>query len=209
MCLSWSMHGSLSCRGRVAYGMSLSKPTLPLSRANRVQQCLNKLKVRTSWCWRGGQQGLLGGGGLLNHSLHSVSEGLRTAPWRLGSEACFKSWAVFDRGDLFSVGLYMVAPCLAEGPCAMWQISAKKKKESKRYREGFWGQRSLEASVIRIIAMFLVLVSASLLWLCGLTFRLKLCRNHLSTWKTYCASIYSILVSEFFICHFLCLKRTF
>lgn len=43
------MHGSLSCRGRVAYGMSLSKPTLPLFRANRVQQCLNKLKVRTGW----------------------------------------------------------------------------------------------------------------------------------------------------------------
>ncbi len=43
------MHGSLSCRGRVAYGMSLSKPTLPLSVANRVQQCLNKLKVRTGW----------------------------------------------------------------------------------------------------------------------------------------------------------------
>lgn len=43
------MHGSLSCRGRVAYGMSLSKPTLPLSGANRVQQCLNKLKVRTGW----------------------------------------------------------------------------------------------------------------------------------------------------------------
>lgn len=68
---------------------------------------------------KGRTAGFVGGGGLLNHSLHSVSEGLRTAPWRLGSEACFKSWAVFDRGDLFSVGLYMVAPCLAEGPCAM------------------------------------------------------------------------------------------
>lgn len=56
---------------------------------------------------------------LLNHSLHSVSEGLSTAPWRLSSEACFKSRAVFDRRDLFSVGLYMLAPCLAEGPCAM------------------------------------------------------------------------------------------
>lgn len=43
------MRGSLSCRGRVAYGMSLSKPTLPLSGANRVQQCLNKLKVRAGW----------------------------------------------------------------------------------------------------------------------------------------------------------------
>lgn len=115
------MHGSLSCRGRVAYGMSLSKPTLPLSGANRVQQCLNKLKVRTGWlALKGRTAGFVRGAGvgLLNHSLHSVSEGLSTAPWRLGSEACFKSWAVFDRGDLFSVGLYMVAPCLAEGPCA-------------------------------------------------------------------------------------------
>lgn len=30
-----------------------------------------------------------------------------------------KSYAVFDGEDLFSVGLYMVAPCLAEGPRAM------------------------------------------------------------------------------------------
>lgn len=115
------MHSSLSCRSRVAYGMSLSKPTLPLSEANRVQQCLNKLKVRTGWlALKGRTAGFVAGGwGLLNHSLHSVSEGFSTAPWCLGSEACFKSWAVFDRGDLFSVGLYMVAPCLAEGPCAM------------------------------------------------------------------------------------------
>lgn len=28
----------------------------------------------------------------------------------------FKRWAVFDRGYLFSVGLSMVAPCLAVGP---------------------------------------------------------------------------------------------
>lgn len=119
------MRGSLSCRGRVAYGMSLSKPTLPLSGANRVQQCLNKLKVRAGWlALKGRTAGFArvdwgGLGGSLNHSVHSVSEGLSAAPWRLGSEACFKSWAVFDRGDLFSVGLYMVAPCLAEGPHAM------------------------------------------------------------------------------------------
>lgn len=58
------MHGSLSCRGRVAYGMSLSKPTLPLSRANRVQQCLNKLKVRTGWLpLKGRTAGFVGVGG--------------------------------------------------------------------------------------------------------------------------------------------------
>lgn len=51
---------------------------------------------------------------------------------------------------------------------------SKRQKEGERYREGFRGQRSLEASVIRIIAMFLVLVSASPLWLCGLIFRFKL-----------------------------------
>lgn len=73
------------------------------------------------------------GGGLLNHSLHSVSEGLSTAPWRPGSEACFKSWAVFDRGDLFSVGLYMVAPCLAEGAlCNVTDLSKKKKKKDRK-----------------------------------------------------------------------------
>lgn len=43
------MHSSLSCRGRVAYGMSLSKPPPPPFKASRVQQCLNKLKVRTGW----------------------------------------------------------------------------------------------------------------------------------------------------------------
>lgn len=57
------MHDSLSCRGRVAYGMSLSKPTLPLSGANRVQQCLNKLKVRTGWlALKGRTAGFVGGG---------------------------------------------------------------------------------------------------------------------------------------------------
>lgn len=89
------MRGSLSCRGRVAYGMSLSKPTLPLSGANRVQQCLNKLKVRAGWLalkgrtagWGGVRWGEVGWGGSLNHSVHSVSEGLSAAPWRLGSEA--------------------------------------------------------------------------------------------------------------------------
>lgn len=75
------------------------------------------------------------GGGLLNHSLHSVSEGLSTAPWRPGSEACFKSWAVFDRGDLFSVGLYMVAPCLAEGALCNVTDLSKKKKDRKRERD--------------------------------------------------------------------------
>lgn len=49
LCLSWYVHSSLSCRRRVAYGMSLSKPTLCLSGANWVHQCLNKLKVRTGW----------------------------------------------------------------------------------------------------------------------------------------------------------------
>lgn len=141
MCLSWSIARLTQLqRQRVAYGMSLSKPTLPLAGANRVQQCLNKLKVRTGWLAgiEGEDSRICRGTGLcefaclcvcvvcvLNHSLHSISEGLSPVPWCLGSEACFKSWAVFDRGDLFSVGLYMVAPWLAEGPCAMWQISAK------------------------------------------------------------------------------------
>lgn len=71
---------------------------------------------------------------VLTHSVHSISEGLSPVPWCLGSEDCFKSWAVFDRGDLFSVGLYMVAPRLAEGPCAMWQISAKDRTR-ERVRE--------------------------------------------------------------------------
>lgn len=56
------MQGSLSCRSRVAYGMSLSKPTLPLSKANRVQQRLNKLKVRTGWLVLEGRiEGFVGG----------------------------------------------------------------------------------------------------------------------------------------------------
>lgn len=55
------MRGSLSCR--VAYGMSLSKPTLPLSGANRVQQCLNKLKVRTGWLALKGRTAEFAGGG--------------------------------------------------------------------------------------------------------------------------------------------------
>lgn len=82
------MHSSLSCRSRVAYGMSLSKPTLPLSEANRVQQCLNKLKVRTGWlALKGRTAGYVAGGvgvaksqppqrlGGLQH--HTMAPGLR------------------------------------------------------------------------------------------------------------------------------------
>lgn len=38
----------------------------------------------------------------------------------------------------------------------------RSQKKKKKIQEGIWGQRSLEASVIRIIAMFLVLHSPSL-----------------------------------------------
>lgn len=97
-----------------------------------------------------------------NHSLRGVSEGT----WCRGSEAYFRSWAVFDGGDLFSAGLYMVAPRLAEGALRnVADLSKKTGLERARSErdmgEGFRGQKRLEASVIRIIAMFLVLVSAS------------------------------------------------
>lgn len=39
------MRDSLSCRGRAAYGTSLSEPPLPLAGASRDQWYLNKLKV--------------------------------------------------------------------------------------------------------------------------------------------------------------------
>lgn len=138
------MRGSLSCRGRVAYGMSLSKPTLPLSGANRVQQCLNKLKVRAGWLalkgrtagWGGVRWGEGGGVAKSQRPQRLWGPQRRTmAPGLRG--LALKSWAVFDRGDLFSVGLYMVAPCLAEGPRAMWQISAKdRKREREREIQG-------------------------------------------------------------------------
>lgn len=108
-----------------------------------------------------------------NHRIRGVSEGRS----RLRHGACaqrptLKAGLCLIKGICFSVGLYMVAPRLAEGPCAMWQISAedgdasgraRRGRERERYGtgEGFWGQERLEASVIRIIAVFLVLVSAS------------------------------------------------
>lgn len=81
---------------------------------------------------------------------------------------------MFDRGDLFSVGLYMVIWLFSAwlmGPVQCDRSQQKNKKggvgERKGCGQGFGGQRSLEASVIRIIAIFLVLVEASPIWLCG------------------------------------------
>lgn len=52
-----------------------------------------------------------------------------------GSEAYFRSWAVFDGGDLFSVGLYMVAPRLAEGGPALCGRSQQGDRDSSEGRE--------------------------------------------------------------------------
>lgn len=85
-----------------------------------------------------------------------------------------KSQAAFDGGDLFSVGLYMAAPHPGEEALPKVTDLSKGQEEGDRYRGGFWGQRSLEASVIRIIAMFLVPISSSPLSLRGLIFKSEL-----------------------------------
>lgn len=67
-------------------------------------------------------------------------------PWCRSLEAYFRSWAVFDGGDLFSVGLYMVAPRLAEG--ALRNVADLSKKTGlerarrERYGGGIFGVRN-------------------------------------------------------------------
>lgn len=88
--------------------------------------------------------GWVGGGRLLNHSLRGFSEGLSTAPWHLGSEACFKGWAVFDRGDLFSVGLYMVIWLFSAWLMGPVQCDRSQQKKTKR---GVWREERMWARI--------------------------------------------------------------
>lgn len=54
-----------------------------------------------------------------------------------GLRPCSKSLAAFDRGDLFSVGLYMAAPHPGEEALCKVTDLGKGQKEGDRYREGF------------------------------------------------------------------------
>lgn len=73
--------------------------------------------------------------------------------------------------------------------CGRSQQKTEGESERERYGEGFWGQRRLEASVIRIIAMFLVPVSASPVLLCGLIFKFVLGVSRIPPERLSCASI--------------------
>lgn len=59
-----------------------------------------------------------------------------------------------------------------EAPHKVTDLS--KGQKGRQIQGGLWGQRSLEASVIRIIAMFLVPISSSPLSLRGLIFKSEL-----------------------------------
>lgn len=79
-----------------------------------------------------------------NHRICGVSAGRS----RLRHGACaqrptLKAGLCLIEGICFSVGLYMVAPRLAEGPCAMWQISAEDGDASGRARRGREREREI------------------------------------------------------------------
>lgn len=131
------MRSSLSCGGRMAYGMSLCEPSLPLSGASRVQRCLNKLEVRTERRWRGGQRAYWGWG--------QVSQGLDTAPWRLHSR--FKRLPLCLIKVICFLLDYTWCFMPGWGPCSIWQIWLEKRGV---ILGGIWFQRSLAASEIRI-----------------------------------------------------------
>lgn len=54
-----------------------------------------------------------------------------------GLRPCSKSRAAFDRGDLFSVGLYMAAPHPGEEALHKVTDLSKGQEEGDRHREGF------------------------------------------------------------------------
>lgn len=78
-----------------------------------------------------------GGGGGTKSQPSRCLGGPRHRAVMPGLRPCSKSQAAFDRGDLFSVGLYMAAPHLAEGALRKVTDLTKGQKEGDRHREGF------------------------------------------------------------------------